>query len=145
MVDPLRIYGRKGSPRRGCTLLRILLLFLSLFETSRIFSLILRLPYSEYVNAYSNMFFVPEIDTFVPEGLFFEFIVLKCFMILWGYFRRTLNVITVVYADGNAHDVKAITAKALSGESKVKTLVVSKNEKNAPNAKVKIIKKKYSS
>jgi hypothetical protein len=95
------------------------------------------------------MFFVPEIDTFVPEGLFFEFIVLKCFMILWGYFRRTLNVITVVYADGNAHDVKAITAKALSGESKVKTLVVSKNveilEKDAPNAKVKIIKKKYSS
>ena len=41
----------------------------------------------------------------------------------------------VVDADGNAHDVKAITAKALSGESKVKTLVVSKNvevfEKNA--------------
>ena len=42
---------------------------------------------------------------------------------------------TVTDADGNAHDVKAITAKALSGESQVKTLVVSKNvevfEKNA--------------
>ena len=38
-------------------------------------------------------------------------------------------------ADGNAHEVKAITGKALSGESAVKTLVVGKNieifEKNA--------------
>lgn len=41
----------------------------------------------------------------------------------------------VVDANGKAHEVKAITAKALSGESKVKTLIVSKNvevfERNA--------------
>ncbi len=51
----------------------------------------------------------------------------------------------VVDADGNTHEVNAITAKALSGESKVKTLVVKKNvevfEKDAlKNSGVKTLK-----
>jgi hypothetical protein len=50
-----------------------------------------------------------------------------------------------VDADGNTHEVNAITAKALSGESKVKTLVVKKNvevfEKDAlKNSGVKTLK-----